>query len=353
MSSWDRSGRNVDAVRIEKGQTYTFARIKGKGRITHIWITVMCKDKLYLRKAVLRFYWDGEKNPSIVSPLGDFFGVGHARVAHYISLPLSMTTGGWSLERNCAAMNSFFSMPFARDARLEITNECSKPILRFYYQVDYELYPKNFAVAPYRFHAQWRRENPTGGLKKNYNFETVEKLSNLSGKENYVILDAKGEGHYMGCNLSIDHIHPIPKFSWFGEGDDMIFIDGEKWPPSLHGTGTEDYFCAAWGYSAGPHCGPYHGVSFAEPLKKKDIKFRYSGKWTTYRFHVEDPVMFRKSIRVTVEHGHANCHSDDYSSCAYWYQKEPHKKMPEILPVNLRLPLSRKESLRRYLRTMR
>ncbi len=350
QSSWDRSGRNIDAVKVRQGETRTFAHIKGKGVIRHIWFTLMCKDRLYPRKAVLRFYWDGEKNPSVIAPLGDFFGVGHGRVNNFSSLPLNMVTAGWAKENNYAAMNCFFAMPFAREARLELTNECRRPIVRFYYHVDYELLPPKALVSPLRFHAQWRREFPTEGMKKDYTFKNVEATPNLDGKGNYVILEARGRGNYVGCNLSIDHFDPIPKFSWFGEGDDMIFIDGERWPPSLHGTGTEDYFGAAWGYPMGEHSCPYHGVSLAECFDMKEMRTRYSGKWTMYRFHVEDPVMFKKSIRVTIEHGHANCHSDDYSSCVYWYQKEPHHKMPEILPVRQRLPITNKESFRRFFR---
>jgi len=114
-----------------------------------------------------------------------------------------------------------------------------------------------------------------------------------------------------------------------GEGDDMIFIDGEGWPPSLHGTGTEDYFNTAWcpqkEYSA-----PYHGIT----LGGGD---NWGGHISLYRFHVEDPVTFERSIRVTIEHGHANRRSDDYSSVAYWYQAEPNRSF-SIEPVERRIP---------------
>jgi hypothetical protein len=151
----------------------------------------------------------------------------------------------------------------------------------------------------------------------------------------------------VGCNLSIDHINPVPNFSWFGEGDDMIFIDGDT-KPTLYGTGTEDYFCMAFGYPSGQVSMPYHGISLAGPTEGIDS---YSGKWTMYRFHVEDPMQFQKSIRVTIEHGHANVHADDYSSVAYWYQSEPHEPFPAILPVEKRLPISDVDSLRQYWRT--
>jgi len=109
-------------------------------------------------------------------------------------------------------------------------------------------------------------------------------------------------------------------------------VDGEKWPPSLHGTGTEDYFCEAWGFPSGEYSAPYHGVSLG-----KDV-IGYSGKWSVYRFHIEDPVYFRKSIRVTIEHGHANDQGNDYSSVAYWYQGEPHKALASLPAPKDRVP---------------
>ncbi len=127
-----------------------------------------------------------------------------------------------------------------------------------------------------------------------------------------------------GCPTLLD------LFNWYGEGDDMIFVDGEAFPPSLHGTGTEDYFNTAWcpsqGYSA-----PYHGITLPGGPN-------WSGKVSLYRFHIEDPVCFRRSIRVTIEHGHNNQRSDDYSSTAYWYQAEPHKEFNPFPPVAERLP---------------
>ena len=124
----------------------------------------------------------------------------------------------------------------------------------------------------------------------------------------------------MGCNLSVDNLNPHHGFSWFGEGDDMIFIDGEE-VPSITGTGTEDYFGYAWGYPGDLSSTPYHGVTVVGELEGKAI---YSGKWTMFRFHVEDPVQFEKSVKVTIEVGHANAHANDVASTAYWYQTEPH-----------------------------
>ncbi|MDI7277683.1 MAG: DUF2961 domain-containing protein [Anaerolineae bacterium] len=353
-SSWDRTGGNKDSIAIPRGEVGTLAEIAGPGCINHIWFTVWCPDRLYLRKLLLRMYWDGEPTPSVESPLGDFFGVGHGVVSHYWSLPLNMVTGPRAERWNTAAMNCFFPMPFSRGARVEIANECDEDVQAFYYYIDYEAYPAP-ADDLLRFHAQWRRENPTQGAIDPHavSRDEVMGLVNVGGQGNYVILEAEGRGHYVGCNLSIDHINPVPTITWFGEGDDMIFIDGEEWPPSLHGTGTEDYFCSAWDYPAGKHCTPYHGVSLAGKwLALENDVFSYAGKWTMYRFHIEDPVRFARSIRVTIEHGHANWHSNDYSSVAYWYQTEPHRPFAPIVPVDERLPIPERESLKRYFQTI-
>jgi len=326
VSSWDRTGGNADAIPIEGGRTATLADIAGPGSIRHIWFTISAQDPNYLRKVVLRMFWDNEKEPSVEVPVGDFFGVGHALANHFTSLPLTMTKGaGWG--RN-AGMNCYFPMPFAERALITIENQCEAPVGAFYYYVDHELYD-GLDANQGRFHACYSQEHPCGKVE----FPEGTPEINLTGDENYVILEAEGRGHYVGCVLSVDNFNAYHQnHTWFGEGDDMIFIDGEKWPPSLHGTGTEDYFCEAWGFPSGEYSGPYTGVSLG-----KDV-VGWSGKWSLYRFHIEDPVHFRKSIRVTIEHGHANDQGNDYSSVAYWYQAEPHKAFAALPPAQERVP---------------
>ncbi|MEG1706336.1 MAG: DUF2961 domain-containing protein, partial [Clostridia bacterium] len=139
-----------------------------------------------------------------------------------------------------------------------------------------------------------------------------------------------GKGHYCGCNINIHNLSTSNLWDWPGEGDDVIFIDGDP-TRTLYGTGTEDYVCQAWcpteNYSA-----PYHGLI----LGGKD---NWKGKISYYRYHITDPVTFEKDIRVTIEHGHNNNRSDDWSTTAYWYQTEPHKPFSNILPVRERMPI--------------
>jgi hypothetical protein len=323
-SSWDRSGGNDDRVHLLPGQEAVLLDARGSGCVRHIWMTVGSDEPEVLRKVVLRAWWDGEAEPSVNVPIGDFFGVGHGLTTNFASLPLQMSP------QDGRGFACYFPMPFATAARVTALSECSVAEVKLYFAIDWEQYdalPDGLA----RFHAQWRRENPTEGVDEaGYtNHQLLEEGSNLSGDGNYVILEALGRGHYVGCHLDVDNLRQTDEWNWYGEGDDMIFVDGEPFPPSLHGTGTEDYVNAAW-CPTQPFSGPYSGITLPGGPN-------WSGKTSLYRFHVEDPVHFRESIRVTIEHGHANRRSDDLSSTAYWYQLEPHAPFG-LAPVEDRLP---------------
>lgn len=289
VSSYDKKGGNDDRVYIRPGETFTICDIKGAGCINHIWYTLandgFIQEKYNLRKPVLKFYWD---------------------------------------------------MPFAERAHLTVVNECETTLILYFY-IDYEEY-EELPEEMLRFHALWNRELPTKGVTEK-NFETHRDWcfegANLTGEKNYVLFEAAGRGHYVGCNINIHNLNSNGLWDWPGEGDDMIFIDGEPWPPRLHGTGTEDYVNMAWcprqEYSA-----PYHGLI----LGGED---NWKGKISYYRYHIQDPIMFDRSIKVTIEHGHDNHRSDDWSTTAYWYQTEPHVAFAEILPVDKRLPIEENE----------
>jgi hypothetical protein len=312
VSSYDTTGGNADFWVLYPGETKILGNLSGPGIIRHIWMTLACEEAAFLRKIVLRIFWDNETEPSIEAPIGDFFGLGHARTTYFSSLPLSMFDRGF---------NCFFPMPFYKHARIEVENQCSELPLILYFYIDYELHdrlPNDLGT----FHVQWRREHPCEPAQ-------LPDEQNVDGRENYIVLEAAGHGHYVGCHLNIDALSP----GWWGEGDDMFFVDGEKWPPAIHGTGTEDYFCGAWNYNEVKRtfCTPYYGYH----LKGNDD---YTGKHSMYRYHIEDPITFRRSILFSIEHGHANDMGHDYSSTAYWYQSEPHKKVVELPPVKQRLP---------------
>jgi len=300
VSSYDRSGGNRDSIVIEAGKTAVLAEIEGPGAIHHIWTTIAA-EAFYGRKIVLRIYWDGERSPSVEAPIGDFFGVGHGLNRNFASLPITCSSEGRA--RNC-----YWYMPFRRSCRITAENQGTRPVDAFYYYVDYRELPDLPADAAY-FHAQYRQEFPPGG------------------KRDYLLLAAEGAGHYVGCNMSVLQ----RAMGWWGEGDDRIKVDGEA-KPSLHGTGSEDYFSDAWGMRESQSL--YYGC----PLQEED--FQAGSKATVYRFHIPDPVPFQRSIEVTIEHGHANDRADFLSSVAYWYQAEPHKAFPRLAPVRDRLPFA-------------
>lgn len=322
-SSFDRTGGNRDFVSIPPGGRVVLADIIGPGRITHLWCTLHTDEAHALRKLLLAAWWDGEEDPSILVPLGDFFGCGHAMTTVFDAGVLSMSP------QDGRGFNCFFPMPFHRHARLEVINEGSREVPYFYYYVDYELAPQDPRVG--YFHALWNRQNPTDGISEEglSNDQFQMEGTNPTGEGNYVILRAQGRGHYVGCVLSIFNLRRTSEHNWYGEGDDMIFIDGDP-APTLHGTGCEDYFNMAF-CPTQRHVGPYHGLVLPGGPN-------WEGPISLYRFHLEDPVHFRTSIAVTIEHGHANRRSDDYSSVAYWYQLEPHVRPWPMAPVELRIP---------------
>ena len=330
-SSWDESGGNRDRLSIVRGETHTLLDVKGPGCITHIWMTPHSIEPHYLRKLLLKIYWDGETEPSVLVPLGDFFGVGHAQAETYVSLPMVMAP------REGHGLNCYLPMPFRSGAKIEVTNENYGSETRLYYNIDYEVWDEAPSENLGTLHACWRRQNPTDGIQ-----ETAEMSDyllthtgiNLSDEGNYLLMEAEGAGQYIGCNINIHNLRRSKDIgNWYGEGDEMIFIDedneGKRWPPTLHGTGTEDYFNTAWGPNE-KFYSPFFGLT--KPGGKD-----FSGFISWYRWHLLDPARFSKSIRVSIEHGHANRLNNDYSSTAYWYQTEPHKPFG-ILPVGERIP---------------
>ena len=320
-ASWSRDGYNRDWRIIPPGETGELCDIQDPGIISHLWFAIdndhKVVDSLFPRKAVLQMFWDGADYPSVNVPIGDFFGIGHGRVSNYTSALFDMSI---NKDAQRGAFNCWLQMPFHNRAKIQLVNE-SETDIRIFYYIDHQLWDK-LPNNTYHFHASWNCEMPCQAVPLNDGKEGP----NLTGDENYVILNTEGEGTYIGCNLSIDN----HAGGWWGEGDDIIFIDGEPFPGSLHGTGSEDYFCHAWGMQ--PNCYPYAGTSLYNHGHKK-----WEGQWTVYRLHVPDPIPFTQSIRITIEHGHNNHRFDDYSSTAYWYQKGP-AKAAELPSVENRLP---------------
>jgi hypothetical protein len=333
VSSYDRTGANDDGTggnKIKPGETRTIAEIEGPGIISHIWITIATDEDFHLKKIVLRMYWDGETTPSVEAPIGDFFGLGLGKYVLYESALLSIGSQ--------KALNSYFPMPFRRSARIVVTNEGQQPIGSFYYNIDYQKHrslPDDIAY----FHAQFRQATPNKGWTTEWtrNGEAVvDNKPNLTGEGNYVILEAEGRGHFVGVTQSILQ----NQSNWWGEGDDMMYIDGAT-TPQINGTGSEDYYLGAWCYggcaisSFGSARPTFAYQRYGNPVNGGDS---VGAEWTVYRFHTDAPVTFEKSIKVTIESGHANHRSDNFFTVAYWYQTEPHKPFPALPDVAARIP---------------
>jgi len=321
VSSYDRSGGNGDARAIAPGETLTLLDDVGPGLISHVWVTIASDDPHHLKALVLRMYWDEESSPSVETPIGDFFGLGLGDYHLYQSVPLQVGSD--------KALNCFFPMPFQKHARITVTNEGAVRTDAFYFNIDYRAYTTALPADLLYFHAQYRQAAPDHGWTNDWKSNgdrIVNDKKNLNGGGNYVWMEATGRGHFAGVTMSVLQNQD----GWWGEGDDMFFVDGEKLP-SINGTGSEDYFLGAWDFGGHPFA---YGL-FGAPVVGQEVA---GGRWMLYRFHLDSPIPFTKSIRATIEHGHANHRSDNFYSVAYWYQSEPHAPFPSIPPVDRRIP---------------
>ncbi len=324
-SSWDVSGRNADSWRIAPGETRVLADLTGPGCITHLWMT----QGEHYRECLLKITWDNADRPSVLVPLGDFFCLGHGMVNSFQSFLFTASTASNNqLNRGCA-LNCYARMPFRERALVELVNESGEWHNQYFY-VDYESYDQPLPADSAYFHAEFRRQNPFGGWGHEIEVNTPE--ADIANKErlawdnNYLILETQGRGHYIGCNLSVTNFQG----TWWGEGDDMIWVDGYKWPPDLHGTGSEDYLNQAWGMQ--PNAFLRNGSSIFHDFTH--------GYQTSYVFHLENPVRFEREIKVTIEHGHGNHLRNEMSSTAYWYAAQP-APAAAVPPVEKRLPVLR------------
>ena len=295
ISSWDKSDGNVDSIRIAPGETATLAEIQGAGIIRHIWMTTNSQGPIG-RTLVIRMYWDGQATPSVEAPFGDFFGVGLGMEADVYSFPISAISRGRA--RNC-----WWQMPFAKGAKITVTNEGPQIHGAFYYHIDY-LALDEIPPSPERFHAQYRQAYPA------------------DSPENYLIFETKGTVRYLGCVLSVESTKP----QWWGEGDELIEADDFE---PIRGTGTEDYFCDAWGMRAQQTL--FHGSPVCEGYDAAGLRT------SMYRFHILDPIPFRKRLKVSIEHGTNNDRADNLSSVAFWYQSLPSLAFPPMPSVGERL----------------
>lgn len=309
-------GSNADNRWVKPGEAFTLAEVQGSGVVRHVWLTFAEPAPSWLSKygsadpseIVLRMYWDGATEPAVESPLGDFFAAGFGTRAEVNSTPVVVGGSGGD------AYNCYWPMPFRTSAKITVTNQSDRPLAALYYIIDYteESVPGDAGY----FCAQYRQEFPT-----------------VKGRD-YLIVDAEsnGGGHYVGTVMSVRSRSP----QWFGEGDEKFHVDGEQ-SPSIWGTGTEDYFSNAWGMEKG--CYPSFGVTVLDGWLG-DL----GEKGTMYRWHLADPVRFRRSLRMTIEHaGWMSAdetstgkvegfveRDDDFATVAFWYQRGQPKRFTTL-----------------------
>lgn len=296
------------SVVIKAHSTFTIAEIDSSGVINHIWMTPTGN----WRYSILRFYWDGEKIPSVEVPVGDFFGMGWGQYAPLQSLAVCVNPG--------SAFNCYWPMPFRKHCRITMENVDEHDMV-LYYTVNYEL--KEVPADAGYFHAQFRRIDPNPYQK------------------DVVLLDSvTGKGQYVGTYLAWG----VHNNRWWGEGEIKFFIDDDGQYPTICGTGTEDYFCGSYDFdtrkknAAGvsesnytEFCTPYSGL---HQVIRGDGHYDVQQRFGMYRWHITDPIRFEKNLRVTIQDlgwrsgGRYLPLQDDIASTVFWYQSEPHGNFP-------------------------
>jgi hypothetical protein len=316
QSSYDRTGGNHDFWDIPAGGIKEVFLAEGTGLISHIWFTIAARSEHHLKELVLRAYWDGNAKPCVETPIGDFFGLNLGDYSIYESRYLACSPG--------KSLNCYFAMPYRSGARLTVTNEGKQGVGAFYSNIDYMAVRALPEDALY-FHAQYRQAAPCTAVTGE-----AAKL-NVLGGSNYVFVETRGRGHLMGVTLGVLE----NAGGWWGEGDDMIFIDDET-KPLINGTGSEDYFLGSWDFGGRDGAQPFGHQMYGAPLISNAE--RTGGRYCCYRWHGDNPVTFERYLKHTIEHGHANDRGDNFFSVAYWYQSAPYTDFPALPPLETRIP---------------
>ncbi len=287
-------------LNMQPGETTLIADIKGMGTIQHIWMTPGSSD---WRNLILRICWDDSEIPAVECPMGDFFASAWGKYAQISSLPVCVNPG--------RAFNCYWAMPFRTRCRMTVENLTDK-VVPLYYQITYELgeVPETAAY----FHAQFRRTNP------------------LPYKEVFTILDGvEGRGQYVGTYMAWS----VNSCGWWGEGEIKFYMDGDREYPTICGTGTEDYFCGSYNFDVGGQytefTTPYSGMP---QVIRPDGTYQSQTRFSLYRWHMTDPIRFKKDMRVTIQAlgwrsgGRYLPRQDDMAAVAFFYLDKPAARLP-------------------------
>jgi len=232
---------------------------------------------------VLSVDCDGER--TVEMPAVDFFGAGPSLCD--FSTRFCARRGG--------TMTARWAMPFKKSLRVTLRggNDFAIPLRRFSVSVgayDWQEGRSMLFRCKYTPYRQIRtREN---GNHRDLRFLTV------NGRA----------GRLVGCGVFVRNPAPM----WWGEGDEKIFVDGEK-TPSYIGTGSEDHFGYAWG------CPDAFSHPFlAQPDGSGALR---PGVVVNLRHRVLDAVEFRKSIVFDMELWHWRDCLVDYDAWCWYYAK--------------------------------
>ncbi len=282
--------KGAPARAIEPGATEQLCDVEGPGTIRHFWCTTT-PSPMALRSLVVRAWFDEQDHPSIECPLGDLMGFAHGKVTPFMSAAHSVGVKG--------ALNLWLPMPFLARARVTVTNDGDEPA-PLYFQMAVTLGDAHEKEVG-RLHACFRRENPT-----------------TMGRDFELLPMRQGRGRYLGAVIGVRALHDF----WWGEGEVKVFLDGDQAFPTLCGTGSEDYVGLSWEIQPTPFL--YHGASL------------HQGRFTSmYRWHLPDPVLWQKEIRVTVQQigwkaGRLVETFDDWSCATFWYEPLPSHSLPPM-----------------------
>jgi hypothetical protein len=260
--------KGAPSVVVDAGQRVVLADLEGPGTVRHLWCTVPPAPPERLRALVLEVFYDGASAPSVSTPLLDFFGATCGRPRPFASQLTTVQEG--------RGFNAWFPMPFRRHVRVELLNGSDRATT-LYYQLDVTLGDVVAPEAGY-LHVSFRRENPT------------------VMRRDFTIADGfHGPGRFLGCAIGI---RTIDTGWWYGEGEVKVYRDGDTDLPTICGTGLEDYVGSAYGLGA--HHAPFAGAPLIVAAEDR-------GSLTVpdfvgfYRWHVPDPVVFTRSVRVTIQ----------------------------------------------------
>jgi len=248
---------------LKAGKTKVLLDVKGPGIINRMWFTIQDRSPEMLRSLKIEMFWDGENQPAVSAPFGDFFGNGLGRIVAHENELFSSAEG--------RSFNCFIPMPFKLGARVTVTNEGDTDLNMLFYDINFVVMNEWNDDNLY-FHCFWNRDTAT-----------------TPGVDYQILPQVYGRGRFLGVNFGV-MANPVYEKSWWGEGEIKMYLDGDDEFPTLIGTGTEDYIGTAWGQ--GTFINRYSGCPIADTE---------NDHWTFYRYHIPDPIYFKHEFRADIQ----------------------------------------------------